>query len=134
MILGMVCGVCSSFSIGAMFAVAYSIPSQLAADDEKRTGRSHAAMYFAVQGLFSGIASGIGGTALLTLLKKTELWEHKSTFYITVAAAIAALIAFGLAFLLPKSISQLGREKKAEQPQEEAVEPELVEEQQNPEE
>ena len=59
-ILGIVCGVCSSFSIGAMFAVAYSIPSQLAADDEARTGRSHAAMYFAVQGLFSGIASGIG--------------------------------------------------------------------------
>ena len=135
MILGMVCGVCSSFSIGAMFAVAYSIPSQLAADDEKKTGRSHAAMYFAVQGLFSGIASGIGGTALLTLLKKTELWEHKSTFYITVAAAIAALIAFGLAFLLPKSISELGKEKKVEEPaQEEAVEPQLAEEGQNPEE
>ena len=98
---------------------------------EKRTGISHSAMYFAVQGLFSGVASGIGGTAILTLLKATSLWEHKSTFYITVVAAIAALIAFGLAFLLPKSISELGKEKKEEPV--ETVEPELVEGNDSPE-
>ena len=126
MILGMTCGVCSSFSIGAMFAVAYSIPSQLAADDEKRTGISHSAMYFAVQGLFSGVASGIGGTAILTLLKATKLFDNKGTFYITVVAAIAALIAFGLAFLLPKSISELGREHKNKDPKD--PEPQPVEE------
>lgn len=130
MILGMVCGVCSSFSIGAMFAVAYSIPSQLAADDEKRTGISHSAMYFAVQGLFSGIASGIGGTAILTLLKKTVLFEMPSTFYITVVAAIASLVAFGLAFLLPKSVADLGKEKKEVK---EEVEPNLLESSDSPE-
>ena len=109
LILSILCGLISSFSVGAMFAVAYSIPSQLAADDEKRTGISHSAMYFAIQGLFAGIASGIGGAAILTLLKKTTLFEHKGTFYITITAAAACMVSFALAFFLPKSIATLGK-------------------------
>ena len=41
-------------------------------------------------------------------------------------AAIASLIAFGLAFLLPKSISELGRENKNKDPKD--PEPQPVEE------
>ena len=59
MILSIVGGVIISFAIGALFSVAYSIPAQLAAEDEDKTGISHSAMYFAVQGLFSGVATGI---------------------------------------------------------------------------
>lgn len=109
LVLSILCGLVSSFSVGAMFAVAYSIPSQLASDDEKRTGVSHSAMYFAIQGLFAGIASGIGGAAILTLLKKRFFFEHKGTFFITITAAIACMISFALAFLLPKSIANLGK-------------------------
>ena len=65
-------GLVASLGIGALFAVAYSIPSQLAADDEKRTGISHSAMYFAVQGLFSGVATGLGAGVVLTALKGSE--------------------------------------------------------------
>ena len=91
-----------------MFAVAYSIPSQLAAEDEKRTGISHSAMYFAVQGLFAGVASGIGGYAVLTALK-----THSMSPYITLITAIACVAAFALTFILPRSIVILGKEEKA---------------------
>jgi len=111
LILSIVSGLFASFSIGAMFAVSYSIPSKLAADDEKETGISHAAMYFAVQGLFAGVASGIGGGAVLTILKDNPLFARPGTFYITLIAAIAGLIAFCLVFILPKSLRQLGKEE-----------------------
>ena len=112
LVLCIIGGLFASFSIGAMFAVAYSIPSQLAADDEKKTGISHSAMYFAIQGLFSGVAAGIGGSAILTVLKTNELFGFKATYFITVISAIAIMVAFILAFFLPKSIKELGKEKK----------------------
>ena len=111
-VLSIICGLVSSFSVGAMFAVAYSIPSKLAADDEKETGISHSAMYFAVQGLFAGIASGIGGAAVLTILKTNFLFDRPATFYITAIAASACFIAFILVFILPKSLRLLGKEEK----------------------
>lgn len=110
-ILGVLAGVIASFSVGAMFAVAYSIPSKLAADDEKETGISHGAMYFAVQGLFAGVASGIGGAAVLTVLKTNTLFDKPATYYITFISAIACLIAFALVFILPKSLRELGKEE-----------------------
>ena len=113
-VLSILCGLIASFSVGAMFAVAYSIPSKLAADDEKETGISHSAMYFAVQGLFAGIASGIGGTLVLTVLKKNFLFDRPTTFYITAISASACLIAFCLVFILPKSLRLLGKENKEE--------------------
>ena len=113
-ILSILCGLVSSFSVGAMFAVSYSIPSKLAADDEKETGISHSAMYFAVQGLFAGIASGIGGTAVLTILKTHFLFDKPTTFYITAISAGACVVAFVLVFILPKSLRLLGKETKEE--------------------
>ena len=118
-VLAILTGVISSFGIGAMFSVAYSVPSQLAADEEKKTGVSNAAMYFAVQGLFAGVASGIGGSLVLTALKKTIIstplpahMEQKGTMLITLISAIAMLVAFGLTFMLPKSVQKMGQEEK----------------------
>ena len=103
-ILAIVTGLISSFGIGAMFSVAYSIPSELAAEEEKRTGISNAAMYFAVQGLFAGVASGIGGQAVLTLLKTKNVVR-----YMTLICAVAMVAAFALTALLPESIRLLGK-------------------------
>lgn len=99
-------GLIASFGIGSLFSVAYSVPAQLAADEEKKTGISNSAMYFAVQGLFSGIASGIGGTAVLTLLKKTD-----NVIYMTLIAAAGMLVALLSMFFLPKSVKLMGKEK-----------------------
>ena len=99
---GLVC----SFAVGAIFSVAYSIPSQLAADDEARTGVSHSAMYFAVQGLFAGVASGIATGAVLVALKNTQTIE-----FMTLISSIGCIVAFAFTFILPQSIVNLGKEK-----------------------
>ncbi len=106
MVLSIVTGLISSFGIGAMFSVAYSVPSELAAEEEKRTGISNAAMYFAVQGLFAGVASGIGGQAVLTWMKTADVVK-----YMTLVCAIAVLVAFVLSFMLPKSVTLMGKKE-----------------------
>ncbi len=108
-VCGIVAGLISSFAIGSMFAVAYSVPSQLAAEEEERTGVSNSAMYFAVQGLFSGVASGIGGSLVLNLLKKSH-----SSIYITLISVIGILVALALTFFLPKSIIYMGKHGKTD--------------------
>lgn len=113
-ILAIICALFCSLAVGALFSVAYAIPSQLAADDEQRTGISHSAMYFAVQGLFSGVASGIGGTAVLTLLKENQFFGHKGTFYTTLVAGIACLVACILIGILPQSIKKMGKKEDAQ--------------------
>ena len=99
-------GIVCSFAVGAIFSVAYSIPSQLAADDEARTGVSHSAMYFAVQGLFAGVASGIATGAVLVALKNTQTIE-----FMTLISSIGCIVAFAFTFILPQSIVNLGKEK-----------------------
>ena len=106
-------GLLSSFAIGALFAVAYSVPSQLAADEEKKTGISNSAMYFAVQGLFAGVASGIGGGMTLTLLKTSEplIAGTKNTIFITLIAAVAMLVSLILMVFLPKTVLKMSRQE-----------------------
>lgn len=108
-ILGILTGLISSFAIGAMFSVAYSIPSELAAQEEKSTGISNAAMYFAVQGLFAGIASGIATGIVLTALKGSEANPTNAIRYMTFIASAGCLIAYVLSYLLPKAVMNLGK-------------------------
>jgi len=105
-------GLISSFAIGAMFAVAYSVPAQLAAEEEKKTGISHSAMYFAVQGLFAGVAAGIATGLVLTALKKTTIGGQSAVFYMTLISAAGTIISFGLSFLLPKAVAEMGKTGK----------------------
>ena len=109
--LSVTTGLVSSLAIGALFAVAYSVPSQLAADEEEKTGVSNSAMYFAVQGLFSGVATGIGANTVLTALKGSEDANSGAIRYMTLICALGTLISFALTFVLPKSITGLGKEK-----------------------
>ncbi|MGM9684272.1 MAG: hypothetical protein ACI3XQ_11810, partial [Eubacteriales bacterium] len=111
-VLSIVTGLICSFAVGSMFAVAYSVPSQLAAEEEKRTGISNSAMYFAVQGLFSGVATGIGTGLVPTALKGTEDNPSDGMRYLTLIAGIGSLVAFVLTAILPKSITSMGKEKK----------------------
>lgn len=105
-VISILCGLICSFAVGALFAVAYSIPSELAAQEEKKTGIANSAMYFAVQGLFSGVATGIGASVVLTTLKDTD-----TVFYLTAISALGTLVAAVLMPKLPKSLKLLGKEK-----------------------
>ena len=98
-------GLWCSLAMGALFSVAYSIPSQLAADGEKRTGISNSAMYFAVQGLFAGVANGIGTGIVLTWLKGSQEQSSDRIKYITLIAAAGTIAALLLTGLLPKRMN-----------------------------
>ena len=112
LVMSIVTGLISSFAIGAMFAVAYSIPSQLAAEEEEKNGVSNSAMYFAVQGLFAGVASGIATGLVLTALKKGSENGGTAMTYMTVISAAGALLSFALTFILPKNLLSLGKTDK----------------------
>ena len=110
-VMAIVVGLISSLSIGSLFAVAYSVPSQLAADEEARTGQSNSAMYFAVQGLFSAVAAGIATGPVLTGLKGDGEGQS-AMIYMTLICAAAMLAAFALTFILPKTVRSMGKDKK----------------------
>ena len=114
-VASIVTGLISSFAIGAMFAVAYSIPSQLAAEEEEKSGVSNSAMYFAVQGLFAGVATGIGTAIVLTALKKGSENGGRAMTYLTVVSAAGALISLILTFILPKKLLLMGKAEKQKQ-------------------
>lgn len=111
-VLAIVAGLSSSAAVGALFAVAYSVPSQLAADEEKKTGISNSAMYFAVQGLFSGVASGVATGVVLTALKGSETNQTGAIRYMTLIAAAGCFIALLLTRMLPQTIREMGKMKK----------------------
>lgn len=103
-------GLISSFAIGSMFSVAYSVPAQLAAEENDRTGISNSAMYFAVQGLFAGVATGIATGIVLTALKKgSENSTPGAIAYMTLIAAAGAAVSFALTFALPASVLKMGK-------------------------
>ena len=101
-VYAIICGVMVSFSIGAFFAVTYSIPSHRAAL-RKKENTAASSMYFAIQGLFEAASAGLGGSAILVLLKKTG-----GVKFTTAVVAVLCMTAFGLSFLLPKSITKIG--------------------------
>ena len=105
-------GLISSFAIGSMFSVAYSVPSQLAAEETEKTGISNSAMYFAVQGLFAGVATGIATGIVLTALKKgSENAAPGAMAYMTLIAAAGAVLSFILTYTLPKSVILMGKKQ-----------------------
>lgn len=108
--LAMVCGVIVSFAIGAFFSVTYTVPAHLAAEENKKSGICASSMYFAVQGLFEGIAAGFATGIILVFLKQNNLIS-----IMTILVAVFCMVAFLLANFLPESIAKLGI-KGGEQP------------------
>ena len=114
--LSIVSGIICSFAVGALFAVAYSVPSQLAADEEQETGVSHSAMYFAIQGVFSGVATGLAQGVVLVALKKAS--EGKTGLaamsFMTLICGLGMLVSFICTFFLPRQITHIGLPDKNE--------------------
>ena len=98
-VLSVSAGILCSLAIGALFSVAYSVPSQLAADEEKKTGIANSAMYFAVQGLFSGVATAIGSYVVLNALKAaagsiSDTSSVNPIYFMTAISAAGTLLSF----------------------------------------
>ena len=101
------CALIVSVSIGSFFSVTYSVPSFCAALRRKEN-ESSSSMYFAIQGLFEAASAGLGASVILVWLKKMA--EHSGAMsYMTLIVAFFCMAAFALSFLLPKSITRLGK-------------------------
>ena len=107
--VALVCGLIVSLAMGTFFSITYTVPSQLAAEENARTGICASSMYFAVQGLFEGVAAGLASGPMLVFLK-----QHNGVPYMTLIIAVACMTAFVLACFLPKSMATMGMEKKPE--------------------
>lgn len=104
--LAIFCGILVSFAIGAFFSVTYTVPSFLAAEQSKEIGRNISSMYFAVQGLFEGVAAGFATSVLLVFLKRQGYVE-----LMTIIVALFCMIAFVMSFFLPKKVVMMGKEE-----------------------
>ncbi|MBQ6077893.1 MAG: MFS transporter [Clostridia bacterium] len=115
-VLSIVSGIICSFAVGALLAVAYSVPSQLAADEEQETGVSHSAMYFAIQGVFSGVATGLAQGVVLVALKKASEGRTglAAMSFMTLICGLGMLVSFICTFFLPRQITHIGLPDKNE--------------------
>lgn len=106
-VIALLGGIFASFAIGAFFSVSYTVPSHLAQVEFETKGISVSSMYFAVEGLIEGIAAGIATGPILVFLKSNEYVS-----YLPIVVAAACMIAFGMSFAFPKTISQMGKTSK----------------------
>ena len=98
-------GIFISFSIGAFFSITYSVPSNIAELEYQRTGKTVSAMYFAVQGIFEGIAAGIATGIILTALKNFDcIW------LLPIIASITCLFGFIMSYRFNNDIKLMGKE------------------------
>ena len=102
-----VCGIIVSTGIGSFFSITYTIPAHMAAEQNAKGEVNASSMFFAVQGLFEGVAAGIASGPLLVFLKEQELISTT-----TVWVALFCIAAFVMAFFLPKSVALLGKKEK----------------------
>ncbi len=100
------CSLIVSFAIGAFFSVTYTIPSHRAAV-RKEESETASSMYFAIQGLFEGASTGVASGLILVFLK-----QNGYVSILTLIVAAACMLAFMMSYLLPRSISQIGKQEE----------------------
>ena len=97
-------GIFISFSLGAFFSVTYSVPTSLAQRQMDENGKSVSGMFFAVQGVFEGIAAGIATGPILTALK-----DYNVIYILPIIVIVCCVIAFVMSFFFPDEIKYMSR-------------------------
>ncbi len=105
--MALVAAVTTSFAIGAFFSVSYTVPAQLAAEENERSAVCASSMYFAVQGIFEAVAAGIGSRIILNLLKSIDC-----VILLPLIVSGCCMAAFVMAFFLPQSIARIGKRQE----------------------
>ena len=111
------CAIIVSFAIGAFFSVSYTVPSQMAAEENAKTGACASSMYFAVQGLFEAISASLATQVILLAIRTlggTAEGDGPLMKFFPLFVAAFTMTAFARAIFLPKSIGLLGKESKKE--------------------
>ncbi len=111
-VIGAIGGTIGSFGIGAFFSAPYLVPAQAAAEDLAATGKSHPSMYFAVQGLATAAAGALSTGLIWPNLREvvTTAEPYLGGHLMTYIVAVTSIIAIFVAFALPKSYDELGKE------------------------
>jgi MFS family permease len=116
-VINMLGGTISSFSIGVFFMMVLMIPSQVAAIELKVTKRRHSGMYFAGQGIIIGVAGaiatgviadtalrGIGEIKVVSAIAQGGMYNLPlGGFIAPFIVILLTLAAMFAAFLMPKS-------------------------------
>ncbi|MBE5804356.1 MAG: MFS transporter [Clostridiales bacterium] len=106
--LAIVGAILSAFGTGCFFSINYTIPSAIADKERREKGISHPAMFFAVQGLIGGIATGISTGIIWVNLKDYQ--DGAIVWLMPVIVIAGGLVSYALTYLLPKDIRFLGKE------------------------
>ena len=111
LILGATGGVISSYGIGAFFSAPTAMPTQIAAEQKRQTGKSHPSMFFAVQGIVNSLVGAIGPGLIWVNLRNVsvngnDLFGTHAMTYIVIIFCVLAILACKL---LPKEYDQLGK-------------------------
>lgn len=112
LVMGAIGGTIGSYGIGAFFSAPYLVPSQLAAVEMQKTGKSHPSMYFAIQGLFTAVIGAVSTGLVWPNLRNivvggNEVFGAHLMPYIAAAACLAAIF---VAFRLSAMYNELGKE------------------------
>lgn len=97
-------GIFISFSLGALFSITYIVPTNLAQRQMAENSNSISSMYFAVQGLFEGIAAGIATGPILTILKDRDV-----IYLLPVVVIVCCVIALVMSFFFPDDIKYMSK-------------------------
>ena len=103
-IIAVLGGIFISFSLGAFFSITYIVPTNLAKRELEQNGNSVSGMYFAVQGMFEGVASGIGTGLILVALK-----DHDVIYLLPVVVIVCCVIALVMSFFFPDEIKYMSK-------------------------
>ena len=105
-------GVLSAFGTGCFFSINYTIPSTIADNERKATGISHPAMYFAVQGLFGGVATAISTGLVWVNLK--NIGGGQFIWLMPIVVMFGGLVSMFMTKFMDKEVSEIGKiqEKK----------------------
>ena len=106
-LVAVVGGVFISLSIGAFFSITYIVPTRLAQFEFETTGKTVSAMYFAVQGIFEGVAAGVATGLILVALK-----DNNVIWLLPIIVIITCAIAFIMSFWFRNDIKFIGKENK----------------------
>ena len=109
LIVAAIGGVFSAFGTGCFFSINYTIPSTIADNERKETGISHPAMYFAIQGLFSGVATAISTGLVWVNLK--DLCDGQFIWLMPIIVIFGGLVSMFATKFMKKDVSEIGKIK-----------------------
>lgn len=102
-------GVLSAFGTGCFFSINYTIPSTIADNEKKATGISHPAMYFAIQGLFGGVATAISTGLVWVNIKNIEGGQF--VWLMPIIVIVGGLVSMIMTKFMSKDVSEIGKVK-----------------------